>query len=143
MVQRPAGGSPSAEAAWPYALFTAGSSPPAKTAASPYAAFMGGDAADDGAAAEQQQPGGGNGDVASEAVMGLAAAARQYRANRSASASDGDASAANPFNNVPADWSDANCSTGRGAKPQALPVSRMNVAREGRCECRQMWQRHL
>jgi hypothetical protein len=106
------------------AAVAAGSSPPAKAAAGPYDALLGGDAV------TAKQNGVGGGGQAAAAVAGLAAAAMQYRANRSASASDVERSTSNPFNNVPADWSEAN---GGAAKPQVKSVGRLSVSSQGRC----------
>jgi hypothetical protein len=100
--------------------------PAGKAAAGPYEAFLGGDAV----TAKQNGLGGAGGGQAAAAVAGLAAAAMQYRANRSASTSDVDRSTANPFNNVPADWSEANGAT---AKPQVKSVGRLSVSSQGRC----------
>lgn len=102
----------------------AGSSPPAKAAAGPYDTFLSGDAG------TAKQNGVGGGGQAAAAVAGLAAAAMQYRANRSASTSDVDRSSANPFNNVPADWSEAN---GAAAQPRVKSVGRLSVSSQGRC----------
>lgn len=134
--RRLAGGSPPADAANPYALFTAGSSPPSSNAANPYAAFEADSDRGHGSGdAAQQQPRRRSNEQAAEAVMGLAAAARQYRASTSSSGSDSPA-AINPFNNVPVgnDWRDVNGGAGGAPKAQVLPVARMDVSHEGRCD---------